>query len=88
MNDIMNRRNFIKIMGLGISSLALSGCSRDLKSDQSDLSAKKPNIIFIMADDMGYGDLGCYNKNSKIPTPNIDALAAGGVRFTDAHSTP
>jgi arylsulfatase A-like enzyme len=39
-----------------------------------------------MADDMGYGDLGCYNKNSKIPTPNMDALAAEGIRFTDAHS--
>ena len=39
-----------------------------------------------MADDMGYGDLGCYNKDSKIPTPNMDALAAEGIRFTDAHS--
>jgi arylsulfatase A-like enzyme len=45
----------------------------------------KPNIIFIMADDMGYGDLGCYGA-TKIPTPNIDKLAAEGVRFTDAHS--
>lgn len=39
-----------------------------------------------MADDMGYGDVGCYNRDSKIPTPNMDRLAAGGIRFTDAHS--
>ena len=46
----------------------------------------RPNIIVIMADDMGYGDVGCYNPDSKIPTPNMDRLAAQGVRFTDAHS--
>ncbi len=45
-----------------------------------------PNIIFIMADDMGYGDVGCYNPDSEIPTPNIDKLATEGIRFTDAHS--
>ena len=45
-----------------------------------------PNIIFLLADDMGYGDVGCYNPDSKIPTPNMDRLAAQGVRFTDAHS--
>ena len=42
-------------------------------------SMKQPNIIFIMADDMGYGDVGCYNPESKIPTPNMDRLAAGGA---------
>jgi len=46
----------------------------------------KPNIVFILADDLGYGDIGCYNPASKIPTPNIDRLAKDGVRFTDAHS--
>ncbi len=46
----------------------------------------KPNIVYILADDLGYGDIGCYNPGSKIPTPNIDRLAAEGVRFTDAHS--
>jgi arylsulfatase A-like enzyme len=45
-----------------------------------------PNILFILADDLGYGDLECYNPESKVPTPQIDRLAAGGIRFTDAHS--
>ncbi|QDS98290.1 Arylsulfatase [Adhaeretor mobilis] len=39
-----------------------------------------------MADDVGIGDPECYNPGSKIPTPNIDAIAAAGIRFTDAHS--
>jgi arylsulfatase A len=45
----------------------------------------KPNIILIMADDLGYGSLGCYG-SKEIKTPNIDALAAGGMRFIDFHS--
>ena len=45
-----------------------------------------PNIIFIFADDLGYGDLSCYNPQSKITTPNIDRLAMSGMRFTDAHA--
>ena len=45
-----------------------------------------PNIVFILADDMGYGDARCYNPQSKAPTPNIDKLAAQGMRFTDAHT--
>ena len=48
--------------------------------------SQNPNIIFIMADDMGYGDVGCYG-STKIQTPNIDRLAKEGMRFTDAHSS-
>ncbi|MCU0749142.1 MAG: arylsulfatase [Akkermansiaceae bacterium] len=50
-------------------------------------AAEKPNILLLYADDLGYGDLGCYNSKSKIPTPQLDKLAAGGMRFTDAHSS-
>ena len=45
-----------------------------------------PNIILILADDLGYGDVACYNPESKVPTPNLDRLARNGMRFTDAHS--
>ena len=48
-------------------------------------AAEKPNIILILADDLGYGDLGCYGA-TKVKTPNIDRLASEGRRFTDAHS--
>ncbi|MDO6517312.1 sulfatase family protein [Zobellia uliginosa] len=49
--------------------------------------AQQPNIVIIYADDMGYGDLQCQNKGSKIPTPNLNELASEGMRFTDAHSS-
>ena len=45
-----------------------------------------PNIVLILADDMGYGDPTCYNAQSKIRTPNIDRIASQGVRLTDAHT--
>ncbi len=47
---------------------------------------ERPNIIFILADDLGFGDVGCYNPTSNIPTPHLDKLAAGGMQFMDAHS--
>jgi arylsulfatase A len=68
---------------LGIGSL-LAGCNPN-KIVEKEIGGK-PNIIYILADDLGYGDLGCYNNESKIPTPNLDHLASQGMRFTDAHS--
>src|SRR5262245_15332514 len=46
--------------------------------------ARKPNLVVILADDMGYGDVGCYG-SPDVPTPNIDALARSGTRFTDGY---
>ena len=54
-------------------------------SSEMGTSRQLPNIVVILADDLGYGDVGC-NGATKISTPNIDRLAAGGLRFTDAHS--
>ena len=50
-------------------------------------ASSKPNIIFILADDLGYGDVRCLNSEGKIATPHLDRLAAGGMMFTDAHSS-
>jgi arylsulfatase A len=52
----------------------------------SRAAESRPNILFILADDMGYGDPRCFNAESKVPTPNIDRLAGEGMRFTDAHA--
>jgi len=56
------------------------------KQTAQNTEVKKPNIIIILADDLGYGDPEVYNDESKIPTPNINALAHNGLRFTNAHS--
>jgi len=55
-------------------------------SASADPRGSRPNVVIVNADDIGYGDVGCNNPDSKIPTPNIDQLAAEGRRFTDAHS--
>ncbi|MBN1589878.1 MAG: arylsulfatase, partial [Pirellulales bacterium] len=61
-------------------------CSFAVGAGSIAQAAQRPNIVFILADDLGFGDPGCYNPESKIPTPNIDRLATQGMRFTDAHS--
>ena len=52
----------------------------------SSMAQELPNIIIIYADDLGYGDLSCYNDQSAYKTPQLDEMANEGVRFTDAHS--
>ena len=64
-----------KLIVLGAGMLPLAACT-DAEQQQKD-----PNVIFIIADDLGYGDLSCYGQE-KFQTPNIDALAADGVIFT------
>lgn len=89
----------MKMMKLVLSAVILSlwcgellGANRESKPKQEKVKAKKvvqdrlPNIIFILADDLGSGDLGVYNPESKVKTPNMDRLAKEGMRFTDAHS--
>lgn len=62
--------------------VGIFGCTAPEKVEE-----KNPNIIFILADDLGYGDISVYNENSKIKTANIDRLAQEGVMFTDAHTS-
>ncbi|MFN5961349.1 MAG: sulfatase-like hydrolase/transferase, partial [Verrucomicrobiota bacterium] len=49
-------------------------------------SGDRPNVVLIVADDLGYGDVGCYNEKAKVATPHMDRLAREGMMFTDAHS--
>ncbi|TLP81274.1 sulfatase family protein [Maribacter sp. ACAM166] len=71
-------RIYILIIVLAIS---LNSCTEKRKEQT------KPNIIYVLADDLGYGDISIFNKNGKIKTPNIDRMAAEGIRFTDAHTS-
>ncbi len=76
----MNRRSFI---------IATAGLAAAWNLGGMTCRGRKrlPNMLLILADDMGYGDLAVQNADSKIPTPNLDRLASQGVRFTDAHTT-
>lgn len=76
----LHRRAFIRNSAAGMGYLALAGCN--ILPRRRGL----PNIVYIIADDMGYGDPRCFNPESKIPTPHMDRLAAEGMRFTDAHA--
>ena len=62
-----------------VAPLAFTGCK------VADKDAERPNVIFILMDDAGYGDFGCYGQ-TKTETPNIDALAQSGIRFTDMYT--
>ena len=81
---MMNRRQFIKAVGLTTAALALPGCSADKNFFPGRQSATRPNILLIMVDDMGFSDIGCYG--GEINTPNLDQLAAGGIRFTQFYN--
>jgi arylsulfatase len=75
---MLDRREFLRVAG-GSAAAAIAG------SRMASGAAKKPNFLVILADDMGYSDARCYGGD--IDTPNLDRLAAGGVRFTQGYST-
>lgn len=81
MARIFTRREFlVKSAGHAALSVVLPGCHSSISQNK-----RRPNIVLIMADDLGYGDVGCYGC-SDIRTPAIDSLAAEGVRFTTFYS--
>ena len=79
----MKRRDFLKAAGFGATALTLS--CHTIQTTTSAQRKKKPNIVYILADDLGYAELGCYGQK-KIKTPNIDKLAVEGMRFTQHYS--
>jgi arylsulfatase A-like enzyme len=92
----MNRRIFLKTLGLGMLEVICCGCNtkqsqtrsekRAIQSStSSEGSSTKPNFVLIVADDLGYGDIGCYGHQSN-KTPHLDTMAAEGMKFTDFHS--
>ena len=79
----MKRRKFLKFAAGSAAGILLNGCSAPL--GRSARSNRKPNIIFIMADDLGFGNLGCYG-GKKILTPSVDRMAREGLRFTEVYA--
>ncbi|MHC4585019.1 MAG: sulfatase [Planctomycetota bacterium] len=80
-----SRRNFLKALGLGVTTLAANGCTGIARRTGGNAAGEKPNIIFILADDLGFAELGCYG-NKFNDTPNLDKLASQGMRFTEAYA--
>lgn len=80
----MCRRILKVIFIVSLTLMFLWGCNGNDRSAPPD--SENPNIVILFVDDMGYGDVGSYNSESKIPTPHIDGLAEEGIRFTDAHA--
>lgn len=79
MGDGMTRRDALRRLGGAALAGALGARARRARADE------RPNMVFILADDLGYGDLGCYGQ-TRFETPCLDALAAQGMRFTQAYA--
>ncbi len=79
--ESIGRREFLRRTGLGGAGFVLAQAGWSAGETISP-----PNIVLILADDLGFGDVGCQNAESKIPTPNLDRLAGEGMRFVDAHT--
>ena len=75
----LTRRGFLKALGMGAAALSVPAAGALAKP------AKRPNIVLIMSDDMGFSDIGCYG--GEISTPTLDKLAANGIRFTQFYNT-
>lgn len=82
---MMQRCLIMLMLIIGIEKSLIAGPPSSSRSESH--AGDRPNIVILYADDMGYGDLGVQNPNSRIPTPHLDRFAKEGTRFTDAHSS-
>ena len=76
---MLNRRNFLKQVGICTVGLSVASCSAPQQNNNESSNPSKPNIVLIMADDMGFSDIGCYG--GEVDTPNLNSLAKHGTRF-------
>jgi len=81
------RRGFLQSVGLGTLSALFSGCAENASVSVGRLGGRRPNVVLVMTDDQGYGDLACLG-NPIIKTPNIDQLYARSIHLTDFHVNP
>lgn len=81
----LNRREFLKTIGLATAGVALSGCTGALRASTNESKDRPPNFVVIFIDDMAYADVGCFGAEG-YETPHIDRMAAEGVRFTDFYA--
>jgi len=86
LSHFRRRGSLGRSVGMVLCATWISALSQILVDPCPASERVQPNLVFIMADDMGYGDVGALNPNSKIPTPNLDRLAAEGMTFTNAHT--
>ena len=82
----MKNNEFLKAVGIVAAGMLTVNAHAQTKTNAKN-DQKKPNIIFILADDLGYAEIGC-NGSDKYKTPNIDKLASDGIRFTNAYASP
>ena len=75
-----SRRNFLRGTATAAIGLAGQSCTKKSQSERTGKEGRRPNIILILADDMGFSDIGCYG--GEVLTPNLDRMATGGLRFS------
>jgi len=80
----MDRRKFVKTVGAASASMAIPFSIRAGNNLKETLAGKRPNIILMMVDDMGFADIGCYG--SEIATPNLNRLSENGIKFTEFYN--
>ena len=85
MDKNLNRRDFLRAVGLAAAALTLPGCGGRLQQASGGKSTDKPNIVIIFCDDVGYADIGVFGAKG-YETPNLDRMAAEGVKFTDFYA--